>query len=64
MIEKEDLRKAQLIMLDILLEFDRICKKYNINYWIDSGTLLGAKRHSGFIPWDDDIDVCMLEVEY
>jgi lipopolysaccharide cholinephosphotransferase len=51
------LRKAQYIMLDIIKTIDEICKKHNINYWIDYGTLIGAKRHSGFIPWDDDLDI-------
>lgn len=64
MNKKNILREAQLIMLDELIELDRVCKKYNIKYWIDSGTFLGAVRHKGFIPWDDDIDVCMLKEDY
>ena len=54
------LRKAQLRMVDILVAIDKVCRDNGINYWIDYGTLLGAVRHKGFIPWDDDIDICVL----
>ena len=64
MIEPEVLRKAQLIMLDMLIEFDAICKNHQLCYWLDSGTLLGAVRHKGFIPWDDDIDLSMPIEDY
>ncbi len=54
-----NLRATQLKILDILLLFDGICRKYGLRYWLDGGTLLGAVRHQGFIPWDDDLDVGM-----
>lgn len=53
------LRKLQLTELEILCELDRVCRKHNLTYYIVGGTLIGAVRHSGFIPWDDDIDVSM-----
>lgn len=56
----EDLRQMQIIQLEMLLEVDRICAKRGITYIITAGTLLGAVRHKGFIPWDDDLDVTML----
>lgn len=58
------LRKVQLRLLDILVEIDKVCRKHDIQYWIDFGTLLGAVRHGGFIPWDDDIDVTMPTDDY
>ena len=61
---KEQLRQVQNTELEILVKFDEICKKYDIKYQLFGGTLLGAVRHRGFIPWDDDIDVCMLRSEY
>lgn len=58
------LRQAQRAMLSILIEIDRICRRHQIPYWLDSGTLIGAVRHGGFIPWDDDIDICVLRSDY
>ena len=59
-----ELKKLHSIELELLVEFDRICRKHSIIYSIDGGTLLGAVRHGGFIPWDDDSDVIMVRSEY
>ena len=55
----EDLKEFHEQLLDILLEFDRICRKHRIKYTLAYGTMLGAIRHKGFIPWDDDVDIMM-----
>lgn len=62
--EGTPLRNVQLKMLDILVVVDRLCKKNDICYWIDFGTLLGAVRHKGFIPWDDDLDIYVHEKDF
>lgn len=56
--------RVQQIQIELLTEFDRICRKHNLKYNISFGTLLGAVRHKGFIPWDDDIDVTMPWEDY
>ncbi len=61
---ESELRKLQIIQTELLVEVDRICRKNDIHYNIIAGTLLGAVRHNGYIPWDDDADVAMLRSDY
>ena len=63
-MNETDRRKAQLLMIKILKGVHRVCAENNIHYFLHFGTLIGAVRHNGFIPWDDDIDVGMLRSEY
>ena len=57
-------KKVWAIEIDLLLQLDRVCKKYGLQYYLMFGSLLGAIRHRGFIPWDDDLDVCMPRMDY
>src|SRR5690554_1639551 len=59
--EGTQVRKIQLRLLDILIEVDKLCRRHKIKYWLIAGSLLGAVRHEGFIPWDDDIDISILQ---
>lgn len=60
----DTLRNIQLFHLELLRFIDNVCDKHNIDYWITGGTLLGAVRHDGFIPWDDDVDITFMREDY
>lgn len=59
-----EVRKVQLALLRMLKSVDAICRRHSLSYWLDGGTLLGAVRHLGFIPWDDDLDIVMPRGDY
>lgn len=63
-LSDDQLKRLKAIELEILDEFLRICNKYQLNYFLSGGTCLGAVRHGGFIPWDDDIDISMPRIDY
>ena len=62
--QKATIRDHQLALLTLLEEFDRVCKALDIPYVLFAGSLLGAVRHQGFIPWDDDLDIMMKRADY
>ena len=63
-MNKLDTDTVKEIQMDILSSVDTFCKENNIRYFISGGTLIGAVRHKGYIPWDDDIDIMMLRKDY
>ena len=64
MMDDKILRQLQLTQLEILKVFDRFCREHDLKYSLYAGSMLGMIRHKGFIPWDDDLDVCMSRAEY
>ena len=59
-----EMKAAWKVLLDMLEEFIRICEKYDLKYCLDGGTMLGAIRHKGFVPWDDDVDVSLPRADF
>ena len=59
-----DMKHAWAAQLEVLKDVDELCRRYNIQYFAEWGTMLGAVRHHGFIPWDDDMDICMKRQDY
>lgn len=58
------MKRAWAAQMEVLEDIDKVCRKHNIQYWADWGTLIGVIRHGGFIPWDDDVDIGMLRKDY
>lgn len=63
-VSEQEKKKLQLVEAKILDEVDRICKKHDLKYGLAYGTLIGAIRHNGYIPWDDDLDICMPRADF
>ncbi len=63
-LDSQELRHAQMVMLKILKDFDNFCTQHGLTYTLSDGSLIGAVRHNGFIPWDDDVDVSMPRKDY
>lgn len=63
-VPSEELLRVHEILLDLFKVFKRVCEKYNLKYFANGGTLIGAARHHGFIPWDDDMDISMMYDDY
>ncbi|MBR0458809.1 MAG: LicD family protein [Victivallales bacterium] len=63
-LSPEQLRHAQMVLLYMMKRIHEACVKRGIHYWMAGGTLIGAVRHKGFIPWDDDLDICMMRHDY
>ena len=63
-IDDQKIKELQNVLLDILIDIDFVCRKYQINYSLAGGSALGLIRHKGFIPWDDDVDLLMTRSNY
>ena len=63
-ISDEQTRELQKYILDMLIAIDQVCREHNLCYYLIAGTMLGAVRHKGFVPWDDDADVALPRKDY